>query len=236
MKTLDPDWITHGYLDLEYKQYLLLAYLKEVKQSFSRAKLYPFLGDLIFHYNNLQRLKRDKELLQQDFPKRLQKINLEKLRLNYHRMLNDDAVMQPLEEIIHYALNTMKPSLEEVKEIYEFVESNVRLEPVGLTPLYRNEGYFFLNEEGKKELKIFRFRLSTIQHSNEDFKSLTTKFIRREGLNFFKTVQRIKLELIKLFSELPNPATYLITSSIKFPIEETLLPVSKRLLIRELSK
>jgi len=120
--------------------------------------------------------------------------------------------------------------------MYEFVELNLSLETVGLLPLYRNEGYFFLTEDGKKEVSIYRYQLSNIHHSNEDYKSLSSQFVRREKLNFIRNVRRLKLDLVKLFKDLPNPATFLVVSSLNFPLEETLVPVTKRLLLRELSK
>ncbi len=236
MRHLDADWITQGILDFEYKKYLLLAYLKEVQYSFSKAMLYPYLGDLVFHYNNLLRLKKDKEIMQQDFPKQLSKIDLEKLKLSYEQVLEDDEVMKALESILNYATATIEPTLKEGKEMYEFVERNLSLEPVGLLPLYRKEGYFFLHEDGKKEIEIYRYSLSDIHHHNEDFKALSTRLIRKEKLNFIRNVRRIKLELVKLFTDLPNPATFLIVSSLSLPLKETVIPVSKRILMRELAK
>ena len=32
---LNKDWLTEGHIDFEYKQYLLLAYFKEVSKAFS---------------------------------------------------------------------------------------------------------------------------------------------------------------------------------------------------------
>ena len=59
MVSLDKNWLTEGLIDFEYKKYELLAYLKNVGKSFSENRLYPFLGDLIFHYNNILSLKNE---------------------------------------------------------------------------------------------------------------------------------------------------------------------------------
>ena len=50
------------------------------------------------------------------------------------------------------------------------------------------------------------------------------------------TYENIKSELIKIRSELPNPAVYSIETELKFPVEETLLPVAKRRLVRYISE
>jgi hypothetical protein len=42
MEKLKENWLTEGLIDFEYKKYVLLAYLKSVKESFSRVELYPF--------------------------------------------------------------------------------------------------------------------------------------------------------------------------------------------------
>ncbi len=34
METLNKNWLTEGWMDLEYKKYLLLAYLQETAASF----------------------------------------------------------------------------------------------------------------------------------------------------------------------------------------------------------
>jgi Cu/Ag efflux pump CusA len=46
------------------------------------------------------------------------------------------------------------------------------------------------------------------------------------------TYQSIKASLIKNRTALPNPAVYAIETNLTYPIEETLLPVAKRSLVR----
>jgi hypothetical protein len=44
------------------------------------------------------------------------------------------------------------------------------------------------------------------------------------------------MDLIKKFSDLPNPAAYLILAKMKFPFSETLMPVAKRLFVKHISQ
>ena len=46
MATLDKNWLTDGWMDFEYKKYVLLAYLQETAQQFDQKKLYPRLSEL----------------------------------------------------------------------------------------------------------------------------------------------------------------------------------------------
>ena len=49
------------------------------------------------------------------------------------------------------------------------------------------------------------------------------------------TYENIKYDLIKNNIELPNPAVYSIETELSFPIEETLLPIAKRRLVKYIS-
>ena len=98
MKTLSETWFAEGYIDFELKKYTLLAYLQQVNRYFNESMLYPQLSDVIFHYNNLQALKENKKFLQEQFPKKLTGVQIEKLQLLYEQIIGDDELMQELEE------------------------------------------------------------------------------------------------------------------------------------------
>jgi hypothetical protein len=47
--------------------------------------------------------------------------------------------------------------------------------------------------------------------------------------------ENIKAELIRSRKDFPNPAVYSIETDLSFPIDETLLPIAKRTLVRYIS-
>src|SRR5258706_13876661 len=104
MDELKDNWITEGWIDFEYKKYMLLAYLKKVKDSFHKTELYPFLSDLGFHYRNLVSLKESKGMLGESFPRALSQESLRSLELTYRKIIDDDEVMSEIEMIMEYAL------------------------------------------------------------------------------------------------------------------------------------
>lgn len=232
MKKLSETWFAEGFIDFELKKYTLLAYLQEVNKYFDQNKLYPQLADVVFHYNNLVAFRENKRYLQEHFPKRLTGIQLEKLQLLYEEMIEDSELMQELEEIIQYAANTLKSTLQTGADIYEFVEEKINIMPVGLIPLDTQEGYFFLSTNDTKSTLVYHYRLSIFEKHDEKFRSIKTSFIdeRQRGIAF--TYEHIKSELIKYRRELPNPAVYCIESGLSFPIDETLLPIAKRSLVK----
>lgn len=233
---LSKDWITQGLIDFEYKKYMLLAYLQMVRKSFSRVELYPYLADLVFHYRNLLAIKENKLLLRDSFPKELSLEDLQKLEVSYRQLIEDDAVMGEIESIINYALPQIKESLQEGSVIYEYVEGQCEIAPVGVTPLYANEGYLFVSQPPEKETDIFRYQVSIYEDSNEQLRGLQTIFLETQTKSPLSTYEGIKLGLLKRFKDLPNPATFVIVSKAKFPQTETLMPVVKRLFVKHLSK
>jgi hypothetical protein len=236
MEKLSKDWLTQGLIDFEYKKYLLMAYLQTVKNSFGKIELYPFLADLVFHYRNLQALKENKALIRDSFPKELSLEEFKKLELSYRAMIEDDAVMSELESIINFSLPQIKESLQEGSVIYEYVESQCEISPIGVTPLYAKEGYLFVTQPPEKETTIYRYQMSIFEGSQEQLRSLNTKFIECVEKTTMNTYERLKLDLIKKFSDLPNPAAYLILAKMKFPFAETLMPVAKRLFVKHISQ
>jgi hypothetical protein len=236
MKTLSETWFADGYIDFELKKYTLLAYLQEVNKYFDQHKLYPQLADIIFHYNNLVAFRENKKFLQEQFPKKLNGIQIEKLQVLYEQMIQDDELMSELEVIINYSTTEMKSAISNGTEIYEYVEDKLKIYPVGLIPLEINEGYFFLSEGSFQNTFVYQYRLSFFEKHDEKYRSIRTEYINRWERNIVNTFENIKAELIKAKSNLPNPAVYSIETELTLPMEETLLPIAKRSLVRFISK
>jgi hypothetical protein len=235
MEKLSKDWLTQGLIDFEYKKYVLLAYLNSVKNSFDRVELYPFMADLVFHYRNLLAVKENKTLIREAFPKEISLEEFKKLELSYKQMVEDDAIMSEIESIIDFSLPKIKGQLNQGSVIYDFVESQCEISPIGVTPLYSREGYLFVTLPPEKETTIYRYQVSFFD-GQEQMRSLNTELIERVEKKPLHSYEGMKLQLIRKFTDLPNPATFLILSKMKFPFYETLMPVAKRLFVKHISK
>lgn len=235
MKQLSETWFAEGRIDFELKKYTLLAYLQEVNRHFDENKLYPQLADMIFHYNNIVAFRENKKYLQEHFPKRLTGIQLEKLQVLYQQIIEDDEIMQELEDIIYYSAGKMKSTIQNATGIYEFVEEKLNITPVGIIPLDINEGYFFLSSGNTKETGVYHYRLSIFEKHDEKYRSIRTLFIDNWQRSISSTYENIKSELIRHWKDLPNPAVYSIETELGFPVDETLLPVAKRSLVKFIS-
>ena len=235
MKQLSETWFAEGRIDFELKKYTLLAYLQEVNSHFNENKLYPQLADIIFHYNNIVAFRENKKYLQEHFPKRLSGIQLEKLQSLYQQIIEDDIIMQELEDIINYSSGKMKTAIQNGSDIYEFVEEKINITPIGIIPLDTQEGYFFLSTSDTKITRIYSYRLSIFEKHDEKYRSIKTAYLDNRQRNIAHTYEHFKSELIRYRSELPNPAVYSIETDLTFPVDETLLPVAKRCLVKFIS-
>lgn len=234
MKSLTSDWLTNDLLDLEYKQYILLGYLQGIKSEFDRACLYPPLSDLQSQFRQLSMLQANWDALESSFPREASHIDPNQLELVYQPKFQLSDAVQVVEELIAYALPQIERVMEEGIALLDFVAEQVEAEPVGVIPLYDREGYLFLREP-KRWVSIYRYRVSRIHDEKEAFHRIQTTFIARESMDLHQSWRGMKLRLVRQFEELPNPATFLVGSSLQFPMQPTLLPVAKQMVLQQLS-
>lgn len=237
MDKLPIDWLTSGLIDLEYKRYVLLAYLKGVKAKFADKHLYPQLTDLVFHYRNLKDLQHHKELFYSSFQGRISKADWEKLELVYEKIVKDDEVMSELEAIMTWAIPRFDETLQEGVEIYAEVEDHVEISPIGVTSMYPKEGLAFLYVDGEKKTSLYQYRLTLFTEAREQYRSLEMEYLQDYAYNLSNTMESLKIEAIKTFHpHWSSPAAYLLLSRRHYPKQETLLPVAKRRFVAYISK
>lgn len=234
MTQLPVNWLTEGLLDFEYKKYILLDYLQHVSLHFDERKLYPVLADLVLHYNNLLTIKKFKTFATNTFPKKISRIDFENFRVEFGKMIADESYMQEVESIIDYSIPLMQKHLEDGKEIYQEVEEDLTIFPVGIVSLNKDEGYLMLSKKALKETCVYGYQITIFENANEKFRGIKTEFIGNYAHSFSNTFEEIKFQLIKEFQHLPNPAAYAVETRTDYPLRETLLPVAKRSLVRYL--
>ncbi|MCC5919862.1 MAG: hypothetical protein LAT68_07255 [Cyclobacteriaceae bacterium] len=235
MKTLNNNWVTEGWIDFEYKKYILLAYLEHLRNDFKKPHLFPGLQELVAHYRQLKQMHESKEQILNSFPKRLTKADFENFKLHYEKIVQDDDTMKRIEAIVQYALPQMEQTLKEGKDIYDFIEKQISVHEIGISTLYKDEGYMMLHAESSSFVNIYQYRVSVFHQSEDSYRAIHCQFIQRVKLIIGRTFEKIKLDLIKNFSSLPNPYTVLVSSKFELPEQTTLLPIAKRSLIRYLS-
>lgn len=232
MAQLKKDWITDGLIDFEYKKYVLLAYLKHVEQNFEQTKLFPFLSELIDYYKDAKMLKDKKQSIQTEMPREISRLDLNKLEIIYKDLNENDDLLKDIEEIVDYALPTMQGTLSKGREIHEWVESELKIDPIGIIPMYKDEGYVMLEVGNSKLTDVFQYQIKKFIMFNEQMRGVYFKFVDRIARGIGDTFEQIKLRLIKDYKVLPNPATFVIHGELPLPMEETVIPMSKKLVLK----
>ena len=234
MEGLKENWITEKWIDLEYKKYVLMAYLDRVKKAFNAIEIYPELSDVINNYRHLKKLKDSLTKISDEFPKRIVLEQIKEWKLS-HEVVVTDEVIDELCRIVDYSIPKLQDIISEGKEIYDFVEADFSIEPIGLIPLYTKEGYLFTLVKSNRQLMVYRYEVKLFD-SIEKTRGISLTSLDKLRWKRSTTFQNMKISLVKKYRDLPNPATYLISSSFQYPTQATFLPVAKRLLVNYLGK
>jgi hypothetical protein len=92
-----------------------------------------------------------------------------------------------------------------------------------------------LSDGSANATRVYRYYLSFFEKHDEKYRSMRTEYIDSWQRSFGNTYEHIKSELLFRKPDLPNPAVFAIETSLKFPLDETLLPIAKRSLVRYIS-
>ena len=90
----------------------------------------------------------------------------------------------------------------------------------------------FLSNGSGHQTRVYQYRLSIFEKHDEKYRAIKTEFIETRRRSLVHTYENLKTDLLRSRGELPNPAVYSIESPLSYPLEETLLPIAKRRLVR----
>lgn len=232
MGTLSENWITEHLLDFEYKKYMLLGYLQQVKTHFNEQKLYPDFAELIAHYKNLIELKSNTYSIENKFKKNLKGFDFENMKLVYDEVV-DNELLEELKQIIYFSEPLLAKEIHIGRSIFDYAERHIIAEHIGILPLYKTEGYFLLAPFQSKQVLVYSYQFSKINLLQQEVYGLTTSYFSTYTTSLSKPVDKIKREIIESNPDFPNPPVYLFKAKAELPKDETFLPVAKRLLYKQ---
>jgi hypothetical protein len=220
---------------MERTRFEILGGLQKIRSNFHHNKIYPDLAMLIDLHTSLQTITDNAETLQRKYPRTLKEIDFEERKLIYNDVPIHDDNFDSIRELIDWAMPYIQTAMEEGATMFEFVEENLSLEVVGILPSYLEEGYAFVPDNASGVLHVIRYEVSIFTGASEQYRSLKTTLVKSvPRLTILQPAQKLKLELLQEYPELPNPATYSFDTDLDFPFQETILPVAKRRLLRHL--
>lgn len=232
MAKLSKDWLFEKHIDLEYKSYVLMAYLQDVCKAFEVKSLYPHLAELVAHYNALINIRSEHERLDNMFPKELKSIK-PNFQLEYEKMGMPES-FEEIIEIIDYAIPLLEKHLKEGQQIYDELEKTIHVSSVGLLPLQTDEGYLLLSNGNTPKMQVYNFSITIFANPTGKYRAINTSFIADYKRSLSNTPEVIKLELIRINRKLPNPVTLAVESETLLPFHETLFPIAKRAVVKYL--
>jgi len=83
---------------------------------------------------------------------------------------------------------------------------------------------------------VYEYSVTIFESATEKFRAIKTQHIADYKSSTLQSYENIKIDLIRSIKKFPNPAAYAVESELEFPLTETILPVAKRVLVREVSK
>ncbi len=235
MQKLTVHTFIAGDHDAETRQYHVLQSLKDYRGTFSQNYLYPALTELIDLCITLESILQSKGDIESHLPQKLTDVDLVNQKLVYETEHAYTPDFARVVDLIEWALPNIKKVVDEGMDIFNFVDEHISIEEVGIMPMYREEGYWFVPNPEYSRLDLYRYEVSLFTAASERFRTLKTRLldsVDQDGL--MQTPEQIKLELVHRYHELPNPATYLCETDLDFPYDRTMLPVAKRKLMKRL--
>lgn len=233
----DPlPWITQGILDAEYKEYLLLAWLQKLKAEFRESRLYPALSDLIRKHKELAQLHS--ELLAGKERGAAVGLDLKRLRILRQTAGSHEGLDEYLDTLIQRALPHLTLAIEEGKTLYDLIERQLAFTPVGIQPLRLDEGYLILTvgRNQRRSLRAYRFQKSRILRGGEAYVQLKLECVEERMTSRFEPAESVKWRLISKHRDLPQPATFHAHANLAVPVQHSLLPITRRRLLKELTR
>jgi hypothetical protein len=235
MKILNPNWFFEDLPDFEYKRYILLAYLKNIERDFIETKLYPSLSDLVFHYRNLTTFLKNQDALFASFPQEITDINWKNFHVEFRKTIKNDDLMKHLMDVVNFSVPEIQKYIDEGKAIYEFIEKEIDFVPVGILPIYKNEGYMIVRGDDMPLIKVYEYEVKLFEHEEDSYRAVHTNYITSYKKSLTNTSENIKIEMARTRKKLPNPATFDVSTSYTYPIDETIIPIAKRMLMHFLN-
>ncbi len=224
--------------DYELCKYEVLAILNKYSKLLHKNKLYPALAELLSIKNELELLLEEMSLFDPEFVLNLNFADFaEELPIGNPEEY-DDKSLEKVSDFISWSLPQIQTAIDEGRAIFDFIDENIHLTEVGIAPLNKNQGYFFIPDQKNDLMKIYRFEMSLFSTEENPLRTLKTKLVDLISLQVpeAKSPYDIKHNLLQKYTDLQNPLCYYFETDLDFPFVETILPVAKRKLVRALAK
>ena len=160
METLTLNTFIKAAEDTELSKYKVLAILNKYTALLHKNKLYPALAELISIKTELELLLEQMSLFDAEFVLNLNFADFsEELPLGNPEEYDEDS-LEKVSDFITWALPQIQSAIDEGKAIFDFIDENIKISEIGIAPINKSEGYFFIPDQKHDLMKIYRFEMS----------------------------------------------------------------------------
>lgn len=234
MKELTIEDFLKPCYDLELSQYKILNKLKEIRNEFTKMKIYPHLTELIFISSQLENLVSIKttpvdsgELTYDD------DYTADHLSHIIPEMKEED--FENIFEVILWVLPLLNELIEEGFVINDFIDDNIDMKSMGQVPKLNTKGFIFINDQDESFYNIYKYEFSRSSLIEGEYE-LNTSFLERiKRKDFYNNLTVMKKTLAEKYMIAPNPPVFLFDTSYKFPYYNAILPLCRQKMISYIS-
>lgn len=229
----DMTWNASGPLrwftlptDEEADMYRLLAYVQRIDGHYRERKLYPYLDELRDRLDQLTELHRRRYELAASMPRDITGLDLrrgELLRTAQH----EDDLLRLIDTMMARNLPELSSALERGSVLRAELAASIRVEPVGLLPLYTGEGYLIIHHG--RSARAYAYSLSLPVLPSHTRQPMRTRYVADYTIGITCTYEHVKADLVRNHAHLPNPAVFAFSSEVPLPAIETFVPLAKQL-------
>ncbi len=231
MKKLNIDSFIAKESDSEINHYNILSGLSHYRNELNKNKLYPSLTELLQLTAQLQSIlySRNDPRQHANKQKRVEKFKGKYLFVEIPDQETDYIYNY---ELVEWTLPLLKSLIEEARAIYDLIVENISIIEVGISPIFKDEGFLMIPDIQNSTLQIHKYRSIIYSTYSSPYHSLITTHIENyKLLDFSNSAELIKQDLLLKYNDKPNLATFLCDIYLDFPFAETIFPVAKRKLL-----
>lgn len=152
---LTPTWFLRAPFDLEHKQYVLLAYIRDANEAFDSNKIVPYFEDVRAQLKNMECYSSVRGILT-GTAYELNKTD--KINMDYISRLPDNAPDRvEVDKIVKWSIGQLRTLQGRGNDIWKFIEGSLSMSFVGTKPRLVKGGYMFIRYPGSWIVETYKF-------------------------------------------------------------------------------
>lgn len=214
--------------DEEIKKYRILSFLKIHISLFRKNKIYPSLTELV---NTAVKLENMISVPMEIDGQSLSSFE-EDIIFSEFNIDEDDEFTA----LVKWTIIQVNEAINEGIPLYQFVEDNLEIIRISGSIINKDEGYLIIPDKTKGAINIYLFDSIYFNETKSQIRSIKVKFLQtmNEEDLIYKTSEP-SIKTIMDFIGDKHATVFLGHSDLDLPYQETILPMAKKNLLKQIS-